>query len=217
MTRRRLNAAARQAATCTPAHIIKQSPQTEILRHRNGGTNDIIEAILYMDAHSAEWIVTDRVECLRGATDYDTLRNVWGFVRNNLRYRADRPGHERVKSPGALFSAGVGDCKSFSIAEGAILHALGYRYRYRFTAYEPGDFSHVYVVATTPDGQDVILDAVHTAFDEEVPYRRKKDIRPEKSGIQALPTNTNQQPGQPRRWPVLRFVLGAWLAYLILK
>lgn len=217
MTRRRLNAAARQAATCTPAHIIKPSPQTELLRHRNGGTDDIIEAILYMDAHSAEWIVTDRVECLRGATDYDTLRNVWAFVRNNLRYRADRPGHERVKSPGALFSAGVGDCKSFSIAEGAILHAIGYRYRYRFTAYEPGDFSHVYVVATTPDGQDVILDAVHTAFDEEVPYRRKKDIQPQKVTIQALPTNPNQQPRQPSRWPVFRFVFGAWLAYLILK
>lgn len=169
---------------------------------------------MYMDAHSGEWIVTDRVDCLRGATERETMRNVWAFVRGNLRYRADRPGHERVKSPGALFSAGVGDCKSFSIAEGAILRALGYGYRYRFTAYEPGDYTHVYVVATTTDGQDVILDAVHTAFDEEVPYRKKHDLRPAKTAIQALP---NQPAAAAPKFPVFRLAFFAWLLYQLAK
>lgn len=209
MSRRRT--AARTGPTvCDPAALIKASPQTELLRHRNGGTDDIIEAIMYMDAHSHNWI-TEQVECLRGDTDRDTLRNVWAFVRKNVRYRADQPGHERVKSPGALFGSGYGDCKSMSIAEVALLRSLGYEYRYRFTAYEPGDFTHVYVVATTPGGQDVILDAVHTRFDEEVPYLRKKDIRPQPTGIGNLPTNTAP------RFPLFRVGFALWLVYLLTK
>lgn len=177
---------------CDPARIIRHSPQTEIVRYRNGETDDIIETILWMDAHSAQWVLTENVECLRGATDYDTLRNVWRFVKSNLRYQADRPGYERVKSPGALYASKMGDCKSFSIAEGALLRALSIPYHYRFAAYEPGDFTHVYVVADA-NGDDVILDAVHNTFDEEVRYRKKKDIRPANSivGIGKMPASTS--------------------------
>lgn len=172
--------AIRGRGECHPAKLIRHSPQTEILRHRDGETADIIETILYMDAHSGQWILTDQVECLRGATDYDTLHNVWRFVKSNLKYRADRVGHERVKSPGALYASREGDCKSFSIAEGALLRVLGFPYKYRFTAYEHGDFTHVYVVARL-DGREVILDSVHSKFDEEVRYYKKKDIRPDAS------------------------------------
>lgn len=186
---------------CSPAMLIKHSPQTEITRDRNGGTDDIMHWIMWMDAHSAEWIVTDNVDCLRGATDYETLHNVWRFVRHNLKYRADRPGHERVKSPGALYASGTGDCKSFSIAEGALLRALRIPYKYRFAAYEPGDFTHVYVVAT-PGGKDIILDAVHSKFDEEVRYYKKKEIRPKQSRIAGPPPQ--EQAGAPA-W-------GKWLA-----
>jgi len=212
MSRRRYAPAPVRTSVCDPAHLIKNSPQVELLRHREGGTEDIIEAIMYMDAHSHEWI-TERVDCLRGSTDYDTLRNVWSFVRNTLRYRADRPGHERVKSPGALFTSGVGDCKSMSIAVGAILRSLGYAYRYRFTAYEPGDYSHVYVVATDAQGHDVILDTVHTAFDEEVQYRRKKDLKPQATHIGNTPPPTVSG----HRFPILRVGLALWVAYLLIK
>lgn len=185
-TLRGLNTTNRRGApACNPAGIIRQSPMTEIIRHRNGDTGDIIETILAMDAQSARWVQGAGLDCLRGATERQTLENVWRFVRFNLRYRADQVGLERVKSPGALFTSGVGDCKSFSIAEAALLRALGFSYRYRFTAYEPGDFTHVYVVADSSEGP-VILDAVHTRFDEEVPYRRKKDIRPGGAGLSGI-------------------------------
>lgn len=162
---------------CHPAKLIRNSPQTEIVRHRDGDTPDIIETILWMDAHSGRWVVMENVECLRGDTDEETMLNVWRFVKQNVRYKADRPGHERVKSPGALYTSGTGDCKSFSISEGALLRALGIPYRYRFAAYTPGDFTHVYVVAKTRTGW-VPLDAVHDAPFEEVPYHKKKDIAP---------------------------------------
>lgn len=173
--RRRRYAIAR--AACDPANVIRHSPQTELTRYRDGETSDIIEAIMYMDAHSGDWVVTENIECLRGGSDYETLRNVWRFVKKNLTYRPDRPGHERVKSPGALYTSGTGDCKSFSIAEGALLRALGYPYKYRFAAYERGDFTHVYVVAPL-GGREVILDAVKDRFDDEHPYRKKQDRKP---------------------------------------
>lgn len=166
---------------CEPNQIISRSKQEVYERHRSGDTSDIIETILYADGRSGGF-VADGVECLRGANQYETLRNVWGFVKRNITYKADRAGHERVKSPGALFAIGSGDCKSYSIAIGAILRALGISYRYRFTAYGPGDVTHVYVVADGNQGT-VILDAVHKKFDEEVGYYYKKDIRPKKSGM----------------------------------
>lgn len=182
----------RRTSSCSPQTIILRSDQTEKTRYRNGETEDIIETIMAMDADSARWVNAGAAECLQGATVHDTLHNVWAFVKQNTRYRADRPGHERVQSPGALFASGVGDCKSMSIAEGALLRTLGIRYKYRFAAYEPGDFTHVYIVAATPDGWTP-LDAVHSKPFEEVRYRKIKDVSPVSiAGIGRPATQTSE-------------------------
>lgn len=146
-----------------------------------------------MDAVADKNVNVEAAQCLIGSDDYETLRNVWKFVKNNVRYRADSRGHEKVKSPAALFEIGRGDCKSFSIAEAALLRALGFKgIRYRFAAYPetPTDVTHVYVVCKLR-GKDVILDAVHKWFDDEVPYAWKKDIAAARiSGIGASQSNT---------------------------
>lgn len=157
---------------CSISTVIKPSFQEEMTRHRRGDTQDIIETILYADQKSGEFI--GNVECLRGATEKETMRNVWAFVKKNIRYTPDANGHERVKSPGALFAERRGDCKSFSIAVVAILRALGYEAKYRFVSYEPGDVTHVYVIAQGV--RSYIIDSVHSRFDDEVPFFRKKDI-----------------------------------------
>lgn len=170
---------------CEPSQIIRRSQQEVYERHRSGGTADIIETILYADSRSGGF-VANGVECLRGANQYETLRNVWAFVKGNITYRADKAGHERVKSPGALFAIGSGDCKSYSIAIGAILRALGISYRYRFAAYGPGDVTHVYVVADGTRGP-VVIDAVSKKpFGEEERYYFKKDIRPGKPSVNGI-------------------------------
>jgi len=169
---------ANRRPVCNPKTIIRHTEPREEIRYHDGDTGDIIETILVADAQSAEYIDQEGLYCLRGKNDRETLKNVWAFVKYNLRYRPDRRGHEQVKKPGPLFSTGVGDCKSYSIAIGAILRALGYGYRYRFTAYKPGEVTHVYVVATDRRGEPVILDAVHDTFNEEVRYLSKRDIKP---------------------------------------
>lgn len=176
------------ATLCSPSSIIKHSkPRTETM-YEDGDTGDIIETILVADAESSEYVDVSGVECLRGRNDQETLENVWAFVRHNLTYRPDRRGHEQVKKPGPLFYSGVGDCKSFSIATGAILRALGYPYRYRFAAYKPGDVTHVYVVAKGRNGKDIVLDSVHDQFNDEVRYFSKRDIAPTAAQIGGIGT-----------------------------
>lgn len=179
------------AKRCRIDRMIKASPQWEITRHRDGDTADIIETILHADARAGSFILPG-VECLEGDTQYQTLRNVWDFIKKNLKYRPDRPGHERIKSPGALFASGYGDCKSYSVATGAILRYFGIPYRYRFAAYDAGDYTHVYIVADGEEG-DVILDSVYTRFDAEHPYHHIHDIRPASSPavMNGLPAKTD--------------------------
>lgn len=168
------------ATTCQPKHVFRDSPQWEVTHHKQGSTRDIISTIMYADTLAHTFVIDAGLKkCLVGPTDYDTLHNVWAFVRAHVRYQQDRPGHERVKSPGALFKIGYGDCKSMSVAIAAILRRLGIRYKYRFTAYSPGDYTHVYIVAYPAGGAPVMVDAVHKIFDEEVPYYKKKDYTPQ--------------------------------------
>lgn len=169
--------------TCSPRNIIRPDKGTEKIRYRNGDTDDIITVIMDMDSHSDGTINQQAVECLRGRDGYETLRNVWKFIHNNIRYKPDARGREKVKSPAALFASGSGDCKSFSIAEVALLRALGFKnIRYRFASYSPGgDVTHVYVVVKY-GGRDVIMDAVHSRFDDEVSYSWKMDKKASGAG-----------------------------------
>lgn len=172
--------------SCNPRKIIKASERRTVVKYRDGDTADIITVILEMDARSGNYIYAAAAECLRGKNDMETLKNIWSFVKFNVRYQADKPGNELVKSPGALFDLGHGDCKSFSIAIVALLRTLGFKdIRFRFTSYDRDDFSHVYVVCRN-GGRDVILDAVHSRFNDEVPYRRKKDIAAIQAGISGI-------------------------------
>lgn len=185
--------------SCKPEHIIHSSDMKSAIHYRNGDTPDIIRVIMDVDAISDQFINQDNVRCLEGANRYDTLHNVWKFVKYNIRYKTDRPGREVVKSPAALFRMGVGDCKSFSIAEAAILRSLGFSgIRYRFASYSRDRVvTHVYIVCKYR-GEDIILDAVHSRFDDEVPYTYKIDIPAAKvqrkvAGIGRMPEFTNNQ------------------------
>lgn len=173
---------------CLPQNIILQSEMRNVRNFRDGDTDDIITTILRMDREADLHVDAKAAQCLRGSNDYETLRNVWRFVKSNVRYRVDRQGKEVVKSPAALFSLRVGDCKSFSISEAALLRALGFKgIRYRFAAYGSNKaVSHVYIVCKS-GGQDVILDAVFGQFDAEDRYTWKKDIPAAKaSGISGI-------------------------------
>jgi len=187
----------------------------EIEAYRDARTRDIIETILFADSQSGAFINKKAAQCLRGVDVYETLGNVWAFVKYNIRYRPDKAGHERVKSPGALVQEGIGDCKSFSILGAALLRALNIHYRFRFTAYEPGDFTHVYLIAEV-NGKLIPIDSVYNAPFKEEKYYKYKDYMPRvlSSSINGLPAQPGVQ-GFTISLPLVILVVAA--GYLILK
>lgn len=162
--------------TCRPRDIIKAPKGLERVRFRDGDTADIITTILEMDRLAVHTIDADAAECLRGDDDTNTLDNIWRFIRKNVNYKADPPGHEVVKTPPALVRIGKGDCKSFTIAAVSLMRALGFKgIRYRFASYADGPFTHVYAVCRV-DGRDVVVDAVNNDGPRmEAKYVKKKD------------------------------------------
>lgn len=166
-----------------PRNIVHASPHQKRVMYRDGNTTDIIRVILHADKDSARWVNTEGLARLKGADSRATLQNIYALMQGRINYRADRPGHEIVRSPAYLFGTATGDCKSYSVAIGAFCRAFGIPYRYRFTSQSNKDYHHVYVVATV-GGKDVVMDAVpdnagrYLAFGKERGYRRHADVRP---------------------------------------
>lgn len=154
--------------------LIKRSPNKVTVTHQDGDTSDIIATILAADEQAAQF-TKEFAQSLKGATQRESCYNIWHFVRHNITYVRDAPGNEKIQSPGRLWATKKGDCKSFSVFEASCLRNLGIPYTYRFTAYNGAtEYGHVYIVAHTDQG-DVIMDAVHTRFDDQVAYTKKKD------------------------------------------
>lgn len=182
----------------------------------DGDTDDIIKVILFADERS-EPLTSDFARKLQGRNTQDTLYNIWHFVRHEIQYVADRPGHEKVKSPSRLWADGQGDCKSFSIFTGSVLKNLKIPFSYRFVAWEDGEeVTRVYVVAHTRKG-DVLLDSVHTTFDEEAPFYIAYDypIGAEANGEYAIKYGkiSGTPPTQWSWKKALLWLGGSWLTY----
>lgn len=189
--------------------IGKTSNRAKVM-HRDGDVEDIIEVILYADSMSKSF-TPQLAQALRGKTDYETMRNVWTFVKRNVRYVRDRVGYEVIKSPGKTWHDRKGDCKSFSVFIGSILKNLGYRYKYRVAFYDRKNpnSGHIYPVVMLPGRGEVIVDAVHTRFDEEVPYWKAYDYTPTTGERAAL----NGTRGSKKVWWVIGGIaLALWVS-----
>lgn len=142
---------------------------------QEGNTGDIVEAILSAEQWNQDQTAA-LAQHLKGGSPRETLRNVWFFVRNYIKYRKDLPGYERVKLPSKTWADREGDCKSMSVFIAGLLKNLDIPAKYRFVSYRKGEpVSHVYVVAMPKGERQVIMDAVHSKFDNEVPYKSKKE------------------------------------------
>lgn len=141
------------------------------IKHKDGNTQDIIDVILMADRQVG-------LKMCEFAKAFDpsinSLRDLWTFTHNNIRYIGDKKGKERVKDPTVTWADKSGDCKSFSLFIGSILKCLGIKYRYRFTSYSGSDPTHVYVIATI-GSSNVIMDATIDQFNYETPYKKKWD------------------------------------------
>jgi hypothetical protein len=114
---------------------------------------------------------------LSASTVYDTCRNIWNFVYDNVAYKKDDDGMEQIRSPRRTWKdrkTGV-DCDCYSTFISSILTNLRIPHKLRITKYKRDHFQHIYPIV--PDGGRMItIDCVTDQFDYEVPYSDNKDI-----------------------------------------
>lgn len=173
-------------AAIAERHILP-SPGEVTTVTENADMARIIAAIMDADELSKPF-TAQFARYLQGRDDDETLHNIWNFVKKEIKYVRDRPGNEVVKSPGQLWETKTGDCKSFSIFIGSILNNLGYDYKYRVAIYSPltPQQGHIYPVAILPNGVEVVVDAVHTKYNDEAKYYKAWDYIPGKTGRKAV-------------------------------
>jgi len=198
---------------------IAPSPGKTLVLHDDGEVQDIIRAILQADRKAKPFTVQFAWK-IRRNSQRASLRTLWRFVRENIEYRRDWPGHEVVKSPARTWEDGYGDCKSMSVFIGSVLQNLGIPYVYRVVFFDPQrpEQGHIYPVATVK-GKEIILDAVHTRFDEEVPYWKKTDYNPRAVALAGIPAGVGEV--APFDWrtvavPVVVSVAAAVITQLVL-
>ena len=167
---------------------IPQKPREEIVHRDWGDTQDIIEVIMsVVNKKELGDQVQDFSQAFKASTpsqQREKLQQLWRWVRNNIPYVADPNGVQVIKHPARTWEdaqQGRGsDCKSMTVFVRFVLYNLGIPHVIRFASYVRSKrIQHVYAVATV-GGKDVIVDTVHTKFDEEVPYTFKKDIKPDR-------------------------------------
>jgi hypothetical protein len=153
---------------------IKPAAMGSLLKYIDGNTSDIVKEII--ETHKKGWKDTAAfAKYLQGKNTYETLENVWNFVKNNIAYKLDEFGSQFVKTPSRTWHDRYADCKSYSLFIASILQNLGITYRYRFVSYaKGGDYTHVYIVV--PGTNLVIIDDVMPAFNKEKKFAHNYDI-----------------------------------------
>lgn len=114
----------------------------------------------------------------KGRNLKDTCENVWNFVKDNVRYKADTIDEQKIKLPARLLADAEGDCKSMALACASIMSNLidtnkGENVGFRYTSYRNNPTpTHVYCIVN--DGQ-YILDCVWHSFNKQKDYKYKYD------------------------------------------
>lgn len=135
-------------------------------------TRDII-SVLHANLPRATNQVRDIANHFKGSTIEATAKNIFDFLKTNITYIPDGINQD-IRLPGRFVAEGSGDCKSYSLFTGAVLHALGIPFKFRYTSYTSDKTpQHVYVV--TGKNDSVIIDAVFGYFNKEKPYSYKID------------------------------------------
>lgn len=149
---------------------------------------DIRETLKFIDQTVKDEVseANPLAKFLNHPNEYQFAKRLWDFVYWHIQYEYDEERKEQIRSYLRVWSdriRGV-DCDDYTKFNSCIMHALKIPHFYRITKYwdENGDvsesFQHIYPVMLTKNGQEVIIDDVMEAFDEEAPYAEKMDYYP---------------------------------------
>ncbi len=145
---------------------IAQANGKAVLLKAGGNTDDIVEAVLDTVPEVRE---QTREFSRRFTPDKDGMRELWYWVKTNIRYKEDPLGVQWIREPARLWYDMEGDCKSFTVFIVSVLENLGVKYFIRFSNTDDSrttKVNHVYPVAII-GGREIIVDAVYTGFNKE--------------------------------------------------
>ena len=155
------------------------------INHKDAKSRDLISALIaaFPEAVKDTRQFSKQFEDRRGAAY--TAYNVWSFLKTHFVYLKDDDLKQVIKLPRVAIRRRKNDCKSYSLTAAAILYNLGFKVKFRFAGYRKArkSPSHVYVIATAPDGQRFIVDGCYSKFNSE-----KKPILVQDSQIMEVHT-----------------------------
>ena len=110
-----------------------------------------------------------------------TCQRIWEFCYNHIQYEKDELRTEQIRTPARAWhdrESGI-DCDCFTVLIGSILSNLKIPFVMRLWRDKAANYEHIYPVAFTPKGKEIIMDCVIDQFDQEAPYTQIKDIEME--------------------------------------
>ena len=115
-----------------------------------------------------------------GSNQKETCYNVWEFLRNNVKYKAEPASDQTVKTIARIYHDRKtgNDCKHFTTFVSTILLCLNIPVKLRLVSFDPFNRTptHIYAVAII-NGKEVPVDAVINKFGANPDnVRYKKDI-----------------------------------------
>jgi len=129
---------------------------------------DIRKAIVNAVPKATEQ-VKEMAASFSGASDQETCKKIFDFLKNRINYEADG-ANQIIRYPSALLKTKKGDCKSYSLLTAAILNNLEIPCRFVLQSFNDDPTpSHIYVETLS----GVKCDAVWGKFNSEKPSTYK--------------------------------------------
>lgn len=176
--------------------------QKKILLKRDQGVPDIITAML--SAHKIYQNEYDKISQDFYAGDpIQTAKNVFNFLKKNVKYKIESENNQRIMSPSAIVSLAKNDCKNYALFIMGVLDSLKRKglikndIFYRFASYKLLDEipHHVFAVIVDKDGTEYYIDPVLSSFNERKTYFHKIDKRPNMPMYSISGVSNNKQVG----------------------
>lgn len=114
---------------------------------------------------------------LKGQTKEKTLKNIFTFCKNNIKYNKESGELQTARSLGRILSMKNGDCKHYTTTIASLCNALNLPVKLRLISqnYFSNDPTHIYCVSNI-NGKNYIIDPVLKEFNQEANYTKKYDI-----------------------------------------
>jgi hypothetical protein len=139
----------------------------------NATTQDTVDTIIkVINKTTLEGFAPQLAKALNPNTDkLQYIKRLFDFICENVDYKEDPAGWEKIVTPAKLFLDSKGDCKKMTTAIAAVLKAAGIEPLLKVVSYDGHNWKHIYVI-TKIDGKYYILDPVNKkTFDSEVTHK----------------------------------------------